>query len=195
MRYELHLSAGEWRGSRHFASDERYAVGDEIAVSGDLWRIEQVEQRDDAEGPVVRLVCVPALAREPTGCARTDDLMHDQPQPFFANHVSSNGQAFIKLGGECDAATLDQLNGVLQEAMAEQPDELIVDLSQTTFVDSLTLGSLTAAAKQLRTNGGRFRVVGATATEVRRALQITGLDDYLEASGEAQPLPSAPQTS
>jgi anti-sigma B factor antagonist len=121
--------------------------------------------------------------------------MHDQPQPFFANHVSSNGQAFIKLGGECDAATLDQLNGVLQEAMAEQPDELIVDLSQTTFVDSLTLGSLTAAAKQLRTNGGRFRVVGATATEVRRALQITGLDDYLEASGEAQPLPSAPQTS
>jgi hypothetical protein len=60
MRYELHLSAGDWGGSRHFASDERYAVGDEIAVSGDLWRIEQVEQRDDAEGPLVRLVCVPA---------------------------------------------------------------------------------------------------------------------------------------
>lgn len=54
-------------------------------------------------------------------------------------------------------------------------------------MDSLTLGSLTAAAKQLRTNGGRFRVVGATAPEVHRGLQITGLDGYLEASGEAKP--------
>jgi anti-anti-sigma factor len=113
--------------------------------------------------------------------------MYDEPQPFFVNHASSNGRAFIKLGGECDAATLDQLNRVLQEAIAERPDELIVDLSQTTFVDSLTLGSLTASAKQLRTNGGRFRVVGATAPEVRRALQITGLDGYLEAGGGAKP--------
>src|SRR5215212_8494005 len=72
------------------------------------------------------------------------------------------------------------------EATLEWPDELIVDLSQTTFVDSLTLGSLTAAAKRLRTNGGRFRVVGATAPEVRRALQITGLDGYLKANGEGE---------
>jgi anti-sigma B factor antagonist len=115
--------------------------------------------------------------------------MHDLPEPFFANHASSNGRAFVKLGGECDAATLDQLNRVLREAIAEQPDELIVDLSQTTFVDSLTLASLTAAAKQLRTNGGRFRVVGATAPEVRRALQIIGLDAYLEANGGANPPP------
>jgi anti-sigma B factor antagonist len=113
--------------------------------------------------------------------------MHGLPEPFFANHASSNGRAFVKLGGECDAATLDRLNRVLQEAIAEQPDELIVDLSQTTFVDSLTLASLTAAAKQQRTNGGRFRVVGGTAPEVRRALQITGLDGYLEANGGAKP--------
>jgi hypothetical protein len=33
--------------------------------------------------------------------------MHDLPEPFFANHASSNGRAFVKLGGECDAATLD----------------------------------------------------------------------------------------
>jgi anti-sigma B factor antagonist len=112
--------------------------------------------------------------------------MHDLPQAFFANHASSNGRAFVELGGECDAATLDQLNRVLQEAIAAQPDELIVDLSQTTFVDSLTLASLTASAKQQRTNGGRFRVVGATAVEARRALEITGLDGYLEANGGAR---------
>lgn len=35
----------------------------------------------------------------------------------------------------------------------------------------------------MRTNGGRFRVVGATAAEIRRALQITGLDSYLLAAG------------
>jgi len=56
---------------------------------------------------------------------------------------------------------------------------VVVDLAQATFVDSLTLGSLTAAAKQVRASGGSFRVVRAAAPEVRRAFEITGLDKYL----------------
>lgn len=64
----------------------------------------------------------------------------NEPQPFFAKRVSLNGQAIIKLGGECDAATLDGLNRVLREAVSEDPDELVIDLSEATFVDSLTLG-------------------------------------------------------
>ena len=112
----------------------------------------------------------------------------DELQPFFAKRVSVNGQAIIKLGGECDAATLDNLNRVLREAASERPDELVVDLSEATFVDSLTLGALTASAKHMRTNGGRFRVVGATAVEVRRALEITGLDSYLHVAGDSSPV-------
>lgn len=108
----------------------------------------------------------------------------DELQPFFVERVSRNGQATIKLGGECDAATLDELNRVLREADSKHPGELVIDLSETTFVDSLTLGALVASAKRMRSNGGRFRVVGATAYEIRRALQVTGLDSYLGGVGD-----------
>ncbi len=104
--------------------------------------------------------------------------MHDEPRPFFARRLSSDDHVVLELGGECDASTLDELE-VLREVISEQPHEVIVDLAQATFVDSLTLGSLTAAAKRVRASGGSFRVVRAAAPEVRRAFEITGLDKYL----------------
>jgi anti-anti-sigma factor len=110
--------------------------------------------------------------------------MQDEPQPFFAKRRSSDDRVVLELGGECDASTLDELNEVLREVLAEQPKEVVVDLARATFVDSLTLGSLTAAAMQVRASGGSFRVVRATAPEVRRAFEITGLDTYLVLPGQ-----------
>jgi anti-sigma B factor antagonist len=108
-----------------------------------------------------------------------EELMQDDPLRFLAKRRSSKDRVVIGLGGECDAATLDELNAVLREVVAEQPSEVVVDLKHVTFLDSLTLGSLTAAAKQVRTGGGAFHVIGADASEVRRAFEITGLDSYL----------------
>lgn len=83
------------------------------------------------------------------------------------------------LGGESDAAALDELNKVLPDVLAEQPREVVLDLAEATFVDSMTLGALMAAATQVRSVDGSFRVAEATAPEVRRAFEITGLDKYL----------------
>jgi anti-anti-sigma factor len=55
----------------------------------------------------------------------------------------------------------------------------VIDLAQTTFVDSLTLGALTCAARQVRAHGGSFQLVRVSAPEIKRALAITGLDSYL----------------
>jgi anti-anti-sigma factor len=105
--------------------------------------------------------------------------MPELPQPFFAKRSSNNGRVVIELGGECDLATLDQVNEILREAVAAQPSELVIDLAQATFVDSLSLGALTRAAKQIRSNGGSFQLVRASEPEIKRALAITGLDSKL----------------
>jgi anti-sigma B factor antagonist len=110
--------------------------------------------------------------------------MQECPEPFSTTQRSANGQVVIMVGGECDAATLDELNEVLANALACEPDEIVIDLANTTFVDLLTLGAFTATAKQIRARGGSFRLVGVSATEVRRALEITGLGTYLQ----SQPL-------
>jgi anti-sigma B factor antagonist len=106
-------------------------------------------------------------------------LMSDLPQPFLARRRSHNGRVVIELSGECDMATLDELNEILREAVAAQPRELVIDLAQATFVDSLTLGALTSAARQVRARGGSFRLARVFAPEIKLALAITGLDGYL----------------
>lgn len=93
--------------------------------------------------------------------------LRDELHPFFTKQRSNNGRVVLEVGGECDAATLDQLNKALGSALAGQADEIVVDLANTTFVDSLTLGALTAAAKQIRARGGSFRLVGVTDTDVK----------------------------
>jgi anti-anti-sigma factor len=105
--------------------------------------------------------------------------MSDLPQPFVAKRRSNNGRVVIELGGECDLATLDELNAILREAVAAQPSELVIDLAHATFIDSLTLGAFTSAAMQIRSDGGSFHLVRASEPGIKRALAITGLDSYL----------------
>jgi anti-anti-sigma factor len=114
------------------------------------------------------------------GRSRASGDEHDSadPRPFFAERRSLDDGVVVRIGGECDAATLGRLSEALEAAVDERPRHLVVDLSEATFVDSLTLGSLTAAAKRVRGDGGSFRVCGVAA-EVRRAFELTGLDTYL----------------
>jgi anti-anti-sigma factor len=98
---------------------------------------------------------------------------------FFVNTLSDEGPVVIEIGGECDGSTLEPVNQALREAQVEPARDVIVDLKLATFVDSLTLGSLTAAAKQVRANGRSFSVIGADAPAVRRVFEVTGLDAYL----------------
>jgi anti-anti-sigma factor len=107
------------------------------------------------------------------------NTMAHESRPFFAEQRSIDDRVVVRIGGECDVATLDQLNETLEAAIDQQPQEVVVDLADATFVDSLTLGSLTAAAKRVRANGGSFRVVHAIAADVRHAFKITGLEKYL----------------
>jgi anti-sigma B factor antagonist len=51
----------------------------------------------------------------------------------------------------------------------------VVDLSDTTFIDSMTLGVLLGAVKRLRPRGGQLRVV-CSDPNIRKIFEITLLD-------------------
>jgi anti-sigma B factor antagonist len=104
--------------------------------------------------------------------------MENLPQPFFAARSSDGPRTLLELGGECDAASLETLNAALTDAVDRAADEVVVDLGKTTFLDSLALGALTAAAKRARAQGRGFRVIRPSPA-IRRTLEITGLDSYL----------------
>ena len=65
----------------------------------------------------------------------------------------------IAVHGQADLHTAPQLREAMTTAIDGGATSLIVDLSDATFVDSMTLGVLLGAVKRLRPHGGKVAVV------------------------------------
>ena len=59
--------------------------------------------------------------------------------------------------------------------IAKGGKEVIVDFSNTTFIDSTTLGVLVGGVKRLRTNDGQLSLV-CSDRNITKIFEITGLD-------------------
>ena len=91
--------------------------------------------------------------------------------------VAERGSALVlSLTGELDLYDAPALREALQAAVARSPERLVLDLAEVTFVDSTVLGSFVEARAQL--GDGRAFALAAPGLEVRRALEISGLDRH-----------------
>lgn len=52
--------------------------------------------------------------------------MKDEIRPFFVRRRSRRDGLVVEIGGECDAATVDELNDGLRDAVNESPAQLTV---------------------------------------------------------------------
>jgi anti-sigma B factor antagonist len=83
--------------------------------------------------------------------------------------------AIVTVFGQADLHTAPELRGSIGEAIDGGATTLVIDLSEATFIDSMTLGVLLGALKQLRPLGGTVSVV-CTDPHIRRIFEITLLD-------------------
>ena len=91
--------------------------------------------------------------------------------------VSESGDAIVlALVGELDLYNAPVVREALRGAAGREPRRLVVDLSDVTFVDSTTLGAFVEARAALA--GGDAFVLAAPGLEVRRALEVSGLDRH-----------------
>ena len=91
--------------------------------------------------------------------------------------VKKVGQAcVVKLGGELDLYNAAQVRNALEEACADSPERVVVDLEQVDFIDSTGLGVLIEARAKL--DNRRAFLLAAPGLETRRALEISGLDRH-----------------
>jgi anti-sigma B factor antagonist len=84
----------------------------------------------------------------------------------------------LALGGELDLATAPAFREAVGGLLGSGCRHLVVDLADTTFVDSSGLGALLWAAHRLRAAGGDLSVVRPTA-QTAELLRITGLGRLL----------------
>jgi anti-sigma B factor antagonist len=81
----------------------------------------------------------------------------------------------IALAGEVDLYTAPEFKQQLLDVIAKGGKEVIVDFSNTTFIDSTTLGVLVGGVKRLRTNDGQLSLV-CSDRNITKIFEITGLD-------------------
>src|SRR5438876_11812726 len=86
-----------------------------------------------------------------------------------------DGAYVISLAGEVDLYTAPEFKQQLLDVIAEGGREVIVDFSDTTFIDSTTLGVLVGGVKRLRTNEGQLSLV-CNDRNITKIFEITGLD-------------------
>jgi anti-sigma B factor antagonist len=78
--------------------------------------------------------------------------------------------------GELDQATVPELKQALEPAIDAGSGSLLVDLSDCAFIDSSGLAALLATRERITATAGRAFAVCCPDTQVRRLLEITGLD-------------------
>jgi anti-sigma B factor antagonist len=83
--------------------------------------------------------------------------------------------AVLVVHGEADLHAAPQLRERLRAVTDGGASEVVVDLSDTTFVDSTALGVLLGGLKRLREASGGMRIVVAR-PDIRRIFEITLLD-------------------
>jgi anti-sigma B factor antagonist len=84
----------------------------------------------------------------------------------------------VALRGEIDMQNARQLRTCVEEALKAQPSELVVDMTELTFIDSSGLKELVHAQVALRENGGRLAILNPPRIALR-VLEISGLARFL----------------
>lgn len=87
------------------------------------------------------------------------------------------GVRTIYVRGELDLGTAPDLEGPLEQALSGDQGSLLIDLSDCEFIDSTGIALIVRAWQRLDHGGnGRALVICSDNEQVRRVLEITGLE-------------------
>jgi anti-sigma B factor antagonist len=84
----------------------------------------------------------------------------------------------IAVGGDLDLGAAPALRGTIDHLLEDGATTLVIDLSETTFIDSTSVGILIATTHRLRETGGTLEIV-CTEPNLLRVFEIVGLDKQL----------------
>ena len=93
----------------------------------------------------------------------------------LSEEALGDGRHVVAVRGEIDLFTAPELKKMLADAIENGATRVVVDLSETTFLDSTALGVLIGAVKRLRSREGQLVIVN-TDTNIAKTFEITGLD-------------------
>lgn len=100
------------------------------------------------------------------------------PVPFEVKiGALEQGTRTLAVRGELDLSTAPELEGPLDETLENDRGSLLIDLSDCEFIDSTGIALIVRAWQRLDSgNNGRALAICSQNDQVRRVLEITGLE-------------------
>ena len=90
----------------------------------------------------------------------------------------SDDVVVVLVQGEADLHSASELRERLAGVIDDGAKRVLVDLSDTSFIDSMALGVLLGGTKRLRAGGGQLELI-VPKPDIRRIFEITMLDRIL----------------
>jgi len=98
---------------------------------------------------------------------------------------SPGGAVVLQLLGEHDLATRDATDELLAQ-LVDSNDVVVVDLSETSYIDSSILHSIVRAHQRAAGRGSKLRVQLGSAAIVRKMFEVSELTSYLDVVPERE---------
>lgn len=97
-----------------------------------------------------------------------------------AAHQAAGTVVHLEMCGDYDIANKDSLSAMLLRG--ENADAVVIDMTETAYIDSSALHCLVHLKTQLLAKGGVVRLVGVD-SNICRVFAVTGLDELFEING------------
>jgi anti-anti-sigma factor len=95
--------------------------------------------------------------------------------PLRSAAPRQNRPNVLRLKGEIDLHVSPRITEVLTGMIREEPKQIVIDLSDATYIDSAGLAALIIAMREVEAYGGKFFLAGLNET-VRSVLESSRLD-------------------
>ncbi len=95
---------------------------------------------------------------------------------ILLQHRNVNDIAILNVAGELDIYTSPKLKSAIEDLMAKGHSRLVINLLQTTYLDSTALSVLSASLKEARIAGGNLGLI-YDQPQIAKIFAITGLHE------------------
>jgi len=89
--------------------------------------------------------------------------------------LEGTGIPVMKIAGEVDVYTADQLKTALNQVIVFGAKDLVIDMGEVSYIDSHGFGTLLEVTRILKSRGGSLNLASCSAS-IERLLRITKLD-------------------
>lgn len=105
--------------------------------------------------------------------------MTEERMELTLENATSREWTVVRVAGELDLHTSPQLRDHVLGLLGEPPVRIALDMSDVSFMDSSSLGTLVTCLKRVRERDGRMVLIGVAGSPMK-VLSLTGLDRVFE---------------